>query len=107
MVSNVQTTHLCSVDSKPPCHVSGISKQQREAKEKEVFDWAIAEIANIHWKEASFDGYPVVGVPIECKSETNSNHDMVSQLLKAPLKAVREGKFDTLLVEYKFLLSHV
>ena len=45
--------------------------------------------------------HAVVGVPIECKSETNSDHDMVSQLLKAPLKAVREGKFDSLLVEYK------
>ena len=32
---------------------------------------------------------------------------MVSQFLKAPLKAVREGKFDSLLAEYKFLLSHV
>ena len=97
------------IASKPPCHVSGISKQQREAKEKEIFNQAIAEIANLHWniKEASFDGYPVVGVPIECKSETNSDHDMVSQFLKAPLKAVREGKFDSLLVEYKFLLSHV
>ena len=77
-------------DSKPPCHVSGISKQHREAKEK-VFNRAIAEIANVHWKEASFDSYPVVGVPIECMSETNSDHDMVSQLLKAPLKAVRES----------------
>ena len=68
-------------------------KTAGEAKGKEVFDRAIAEIANVHWKEASFDGYPVVGVPIECKSETNSDHDMVSQFLKAPLKAVREGKF--------------
>lgn len=106
-LTSVQLSAIAEGDSKPPCHVSGILKQQRQAKEKEVFDWAIAEVANVHWKEASFDGYPVVGVPVECKSETNSDHDMVSQFLKAPLKALREGKFDSLLVEYKFLLSHV
>ena len=81
-------------------------KTAKSGKREGDFDQAIAEIANLHWKETSFDGYPVVGVPIECKSETNSDHGMVSQFLKAPLKAVREGKFDSLLVEYKFLLSH-
>lgn len=50
----------------------------------------------------------MIPVPVRCKnSSSQSDHDTVSQFLKAPLKQVRDGTYKTLVEEYKFLLAHI
>eukprot|EP00731_Ephydatia_muelleri_P006878 Em0003g1126a len=53
--------HLWSVLSK-----NGITDEQRKAKESQVFDDAIEEIADVHWNNAVFDGFPITPVPVKC-----------------------------------------
>ena len=89
-------------------YISGLSDAEKKAKQAVVFDQAISEIAKVHWKDASFDAFPVIPVPVKSKcNQSNSDHDIVSQFLKAPLKQVRDDTHKMLLEEYQFLLGHV
>ena len=107
-LSSVRLSAVANGDSKAPCYISGLSDAEKKAKQAVVFDQAISEIAKVHWKDASFDAFPVIPVPVKSKfNQSNSDHDIVSQFLKAPLKQVRDDTHKMLLEEYQFLLGHV
>ena len=40
--------------------------------EAKVFDKAIQDICNVHWKDTSFDSFPVITVPIPCLTVTTT-----------------------------------
>ena len=108
---------LCSVrlspvaegDEKAPYYISGLSGETRKAKEASVFDIATSEIADVHWNHTSFDGFPVIPVPVSCASNlATSDHEAVSLFLKAPLKQLRDGtSYQIMLEEYKSMLAHI
>ena len=111
---------LCSVrlspvaegDEKAPYYISGLSGKTRKAKEASVIDTAISEIADVHWNHTSFDGFPVIPVPVSCANNlSTSDHkrpQAASQFLKAPLKQLRDGtSYQTMLEEYKSMLAHI
>ena len=45
-------------DTRPPCALSGITHEERETKEKQMFDIAIDQL-NQHWNGKLYNGYPV------------------------------------------------
>lgn len=57
-LASVQLSAIATSDDKAPYYISGITDEQRKAKESQVFDDAIEEIADVHWNNAVFDGFP-------------------------------------------------
>ena len=108
-LSSVRLSPIAEGDHKAPYYISGLSEEAKKAKEASVFDKAITEMADVHWNHASFDGFPVIPVPVKCVNNLpTSDHETVSKFLKAPLKQARDGSsYKTLLEEYKFMLAHV
>ena len=78
-LSSVRLSAVANGDNKAPCYISGLSDAEKKAKQAALFDQAISEIAKVHWKDASFDGFPVIPVPVKSKcNQSNSDHDIVS-----------------------------
>ena len=65
-LASVQLSAIATSDDKAPYYISGIKDEQRKAKESQVFDDAIEEIADVHWNNAVFDGFPITPVPVKC-----------------------------------------
>ena len=75
-LSSVRLSPVADGDRKAPYYMSGLSESTKKAKEAAVFDKAISEIANVHWKEAVFDGFPVIPVPVKCRNGSErSDHE--------------------------------
>ena len=107
-LASVQLSAIATSDDKAPYYNSGITDEQRKAKESQVFDDAIEEIADVHWNNAVFDGFPITPVPVKCSDHFASDHDIISKFLKAPLKVIRDGSTHTVLLEqFRFLFGHV
>ena len=107
-LASVRLSAVATGDDKAPYYISGISEDQRKAKESQVFDNAIEQIVDVDWNKAVFDGFPIIPVPIKCSDHFASDHDKVHRLLKAPLKEIRDGSTHTVLLnQFKFLLEHV
>jgi hypothetical protein len=107
-LASVQLSAVATSDDKAPYYISGITDEQRKAKESQVFDDAIEEIADVHWNNAVFDGFSITPVPVKCSDHFASDHDIVSKFLKAPLKEIRDGSTHTVLLEqFRFLFGHV
>jgi len=94
----VQFSSKANGDHRPPCHLSGISKQEQQQKEGEVFDRAIDDLCNVHWDNASFDGYPVTPFHVKCNGEPTaySDHANVRAFLTCPLRDIRTGKYKSI-----------
>lgn len=107
-LESVQLFAIATSDDKAPYYISGITDEQRKAKESQVFDGAIEEITDVHWNNAVFDGFPIIPVPVKCNDHFASDHDKVSKFLKTPLKEIRDGSTHTVLLEqFRFLFGHV
>ena len=107
-LASVRLSAVATGDNKAPYYISGISEDQRKAKESQVFDDAIEQVADVHWNKAFFDGFPIIPVPIKCSNHFASDHDIAHRFLKAPLKKIRNGSTHTVLLnQFKFLLEHV
>ena len=52
-------TYPC--DKEAQSKMAKISEKQRKAKEKVIFDNAMASIKLDHWKDASFDSFSLAG----------------------------------------------
>ena len=106
-LASVRLSAIAVGDEKAPHLLAGISEELKKAKEEEVFDDAISEIADVHWNKTMFDEFPVIPVPVKCNDQIASNHDRVLKFLKAPLRDVHDGStYTDLLSEYRFLLAH-
>lgn len=106
-LASVRLSAIAAGDEKAPHFLAGISEELKKAKEEEVFDDAISEIADVHWNKTVFDEFPVIPVPVKCNDQIASDHDRVSKFLKAPLRDIRDGStYSDLLSEYRFLLAH-
>ena len=64
-LASVKLSAVADGDAKAPYYLSGITEEQKKAKEAEVFDRAITEISDVHWNKTVFDGFPVVPVPVQ------------------------------------------
>ena len=85
-LTSVQLSAIATSDDKAPYYISGITNEQRKAKESQVFDDAIAEIADVHWNNAVFDGFPIIPVPVKCSDHFVSDHDKVAKVFESPSK---------------------
>ena len=107
-LASVRLSAVATGDNKAPYYLSGISEEQRKAKEAVVFDEAVVEITDVHWNRTVFDEFPVIPVPVKCSDQFPSDHEQVSKFLKAPLREIRDGStYANLIQEFRFLLAHV
>ena len=107
--------HLTSVrlpavdgeDEHAPCRIGGLSTEEKRSKEARVFDNAIQEVCRVHWKDASFNSFPVVAVPVPCISESGhySDYAEMYSLMKGPLRNI--AKQPTLIKELNFMVKHL
>ena len=54
-LASVKLSAVADGDVKAPYYLSGITEEQKKAKEAEVFDRAITEISDVHWNKTVFD----------------------------------------------------
>ena len=97
-LSGVQFSSKACGDTKPPCQISGLTAQEQQQKESEVFDRAIVDlcmypVATVHWANVTFDGYPVIPIHVKClgESKTCNDHDNVHAFLSYPLRDIKAG----------------
>ena len=97
-------------DEHAPCRIGGLSTEEKQTKEARVFDCAMQEVCHSHWKDASFNSFPVMAVPIPCISESDkvecyNDYSEMYSLLKGPLRNI--AKQPTHLKELKFMMKHL
>ena len=108
-LTSVQFNAVADGDSKPPCQTYGISEEERSKKEGEVFDRAIKELCDVHWRSFHFDGFEVKPLGVDCighKPSPYDDHDDVALFLKATLRDLRSPKFKKYREEADFLIKH-
>ena len=94
-------------DTVPPCHNSRLGEEEKCAKEKKILENAANELCK-YWAGASFDGFPVVPVPVanENRNDPFVSSDDVIKFLEAPIKDIRGGDHAEVLRELQFLVKH-
>ena len=97
-------------DNLPPCHISGITTQEKQKKEARVFDEAIKQVCNAYWQDVKFATFPVLAVPIPCisdKPEYYTDYEEAHTCLQGPLRNIRKPDNAKLLSELKFMVKHM
>lgn len=87
-LSGVQFSSKATGDTKPPCQLSGITAEEQELKEAEVFDSAIHDLCSVHWADITYDGYSCHPHHIKCINESApmyNDHSDVCSFLQCPL----------------------
>ena len=92
-------------DTKPPSSLSRITAEEKTKKEAEVFDRAISELCQVHWKDAEFDTFKVHAIPVLCNDPQPNSHDIMNEFLKAPLS--RMDEYVSLYEKMKFMLKRI
>ena len=105
-LSGVVFSPLADGDTRPPCQQSLANNDLME-KEKLVFDRAMKQIENQHWKDASFDGFPVEVKSILVGEDKLlfSDYSRVMSFLQSPLREIHN--FPEVNAEFKAMLSHM
>ena len=70
-LTSVRLSAVDGEDEHAPCRIGGLSTEEKQTKEARVFDCAMQEVCHSHWKDASFNSFPVMTVPIPCISESD------------------------------------
>jgi len=63
-----------------------------------VFDKVIDDLCNVHWANASNDGYPVTPIHVKFDGETTTynDHGDVRAFLSCPLRDLKAGKYKSI-----------
>ena len=104
-LNSVRISAIAEGDNKPPCQLTSLSSEEQKKKEVEVFNRVITELCTTHWKDATFDSFPVIAIPVSSEDHSSSDHDRIHEFLKAPLGRLKQ--YPDLLEEMKFMLAHI
>ena len=90
-----------------PAQQHGLTESEILKKEFEVFDRAIYDIAEKHWQNMTFDGYPIDLEVVPCGNERLLFGDFhrMKECLKSPLRNLHE--FSDIIKEFKEMHTHI
>ena len=94
-LTSVRLSAVATGDDKPPCQIGGLSAEVRKEKIAEVFDNVIANVCNIHQKNATFDDFKVQPTSFNYNPTPYHDHDQVAAFFKAPLCDLKSSKYST------------
>ena len=93
-LANVILKAMLELEDKPPCHQSGLSREELQEKEAEVFDRAMEEVCESSWNNLTFNG-AVVTATFQKSMETNTpfdDYDVIHKFLSGTAFALRHQK---------------
>ena len=106
-LSSVVFSAIADGDSVASAQQHGLTESEILKKEFEVFDRAIYHIAEKHWQNMTFDGYPIDLEVVPCGNERLLFGDFhrVNECLKSPLRNLHE--FSDIIKEFKEMHTHI
>ncbi len=71
-----------------------------------MFDKAIKEVSSVHWKDSSFNSFPVVSVPVHVAIPNKVDYTEIYSTLKGPIRNIRQPDA-SYLKEFHFMMRHL
>ena len=105
-LSNVVFSPIADGDSMAPAQQHGLTESEILTKDFEVFDRAMYDIAEKHWQNMTFDGYPIDIEVVPCgeKKLLFGDFHRVKECLKSLLQNLH--KFSGIIREFKEMHTH-
>ena len=106
-LSSLVFSPIVDGDSIAPAQQHGLTESEILKKQFEVFDRAMYDIAEKHWQNMTFDGYPIDVEIVPCGDERLLFGDFhrVKECLKSTLRNLH--KFSGIIKEFKEMYTHV
>ena len=106
-LSSLAFSPIVDGDSIAPAQQHGLTESEILKKQFEVFDRAMYDIAEKHWQNMTFDGYPIDVEIVPCGDERLLFGDFhrVKECLKSTLRNLH--KFSGIIKEFKEMYTHV
>ncbi|CAB4044267.1 PREDICTED: uncharacterized protein LOC105443326 [Paramuricea clavata] len=106
-LSGVIFSPLIDDDKTAPALQSGIDSATVKRKESTIFDRAMNDIKDKHWKDVLFDGFPVQTKIIPCNNDNLlfNDYDDVKACLKSPLRDLHQ--YADLIKEFNECNKHI
>ena len=81
-------------DKEAQSKMAKISEEQRKAKEKVIFDNAMASIKLDNWKDESFESFEIRTEVVPCREDDLifKDHELAKAFLKCPIRDVHNFK---------------
>ena len=95
-------------DGVPPCNDTKLTAEERTSQNKKILDEGAQDIA-AYWSNISFDGYPVVPVPVVSDGRSGDIFKSASYIcdyISSSQKDINLGKHKDAHKLYKFLTHH-
>ena len=106
-LSSLVFSPIVDGDTIAPAQQHGLTESEILKKQFEVFDRAMYDIAEKHWQNMTFDGYPIDVEIVPCGDERLLFGDFhrVKECLKSTLRNLH--KFSGIIKEFKEMYTHV
>ena len=106
-LSSLVFSPIVDGDSIAPAQQHGLTESEILKKQFEIFDRAMYDIAEKHWQNMTFDGYPIDVEIVPCGDERLLFGDFhkVKECLKSTLRNLH--KFSGIIKEFKEMYTHV